>query len=245
MGIDSASGEWVTFCDADDWVYPCWLKNYVVVIGPDVDLVVQGFEIELERGKDREMRRYGFDYHGDRVSALTEMYEFPMPGSVCFKIFRKGLFEENNLRFDERFNYQEDEEFLLRYATLCGKISCTSIIGYHYHVTSSSTVKYAKVNFPFELSMSIYKAMTEIGVASYDSIFFDRISENLLAALIDSYKEKESSCLSKLRQVRQLMGRRILHTRFFFLSRWVIYLDFTTFISSAVLSLHAKIKCCV
>lgn len=29
LGLDNACGDWVTFCDSDDFVFPDWLSNYV------------------------------------------------------------------------------------------------------------------------------------------------------------------------------------------------------------------------
>ena len=33
IGIEKASGEWITFCDSDDYVGPYWLQNFVELIG--------------------------------------------------------------------------------------------------------------------------------------------------------------------------------------------------------------------
>lgn len=43
VGLDSARGEWIAFVDADDFVYPTWLHNYIV-LADGYDLVVQGFK---------------------------------------------------------------------------------------------------------------------------------------------------------------------------------------------------------
>ena len=42
VGLDNAKGEWVTFCDSDDWVENCWLDTFVEN-SENTDLVVQGF----------------------------------------------------------------------------------------------------------------------------------------------------------------------------------------------------------
>jgi glycosyltransferase involved in cell wall biosynthesis len=48
LGLDNAKGEWVTFCDSDDWVYDYWLQNFADS-SDDVDIVCQGVELDYSR----------------------------------------------------------------------------------------------------------------------------------------------------------------------------------------------------
>ena len=41
LGLDNARGEWITFCDSDDFVDKDWLKNYIDNSDGKCDLVVQ------------------------------------------------------------------------------------------------------------------------------------------------------------------------------------------------------------
>ena len=43
VGLDNASGKWITFCDSDDYVLPGWLSNFIL-ISEGYDLIVQGFQ---------------------------------------------------------------------------------------------------------------------------------------------------------------------------------------------------------
>ena len=38
-GIERASGEWITFCDADDYVFENWLENYELSKSEGFDLI--------------------------------------------------------------------------------------------------------------------------------------------------------------------------------------------------------------
>ena len=50
LGLDNAKGEWVTFCDADDYVTSDWLATFSDAITKAVDLGIQGYYI-IDRDK--------------------------------------------------------------------------------------------------------------------------------------------------------------------------------------------------
>lgn len=61
LGLNNVKGEWITFCDSDDFVYPNWLKNYVDNISDGIDLICQAFECDkIFIGK----RIFGLTYRG-------------------------------------------------------------------------------------------------------------------------------------------------------------------------------------
>ena len=73
VGLDYAKGEWITFCDSDDFVCPNWLKNYTDNISDGIDLICQAFEddktFELNNKKV-----FGINYKGcvqDAASLLS------------------------------------------------------------------------------------------------------------------------------------------------------------------------------
>lgn len=43
VGLDNAQGEWLCFCDSDDYTYPCWLKNFEEHFSSGAEMIVQGF----------------------------------------------------------------------------------------------------------------------------------------------------------------------------------------------------------
>lgn len=45
-GMELACGEWVTFCDSDDYAFPDWLANYQLNDAEDYDLIQQGMRCD-------------------------------------------------------------------------------------------------------------------------------------------------------------------------------------------------------
>ena len=131
--LESANGEFVAFCDSDDFVYPEWLNNYVENISDDIELICQGFECDkilIDELKDT--RIFGLNYKGDvkeGVLQLNKIYSF---GYTVVKLFRRNIIESNKLRFDVSYNYWEDQEFCFKYFSCIKNIVCTDKVGYFY-----------------------------------------------------------------------------------------------------------------
>lgn len=52
VGLDAARGEWIAFCDSDDWIEADYMKTmYETVAEIGADLVVCGINLELKNGK--------------------------------------------------------------------------------------------------------------------------------------------------------------------------------------------------
>ncbi len=107
LGLDNAAGEWITFCDADDFLLKGAFDD-MVRRTHDADMVVGGF-----------IHKFIFS---DRVSESTEV---PTDGGnmVCFispwaKLFSARIIKDNRLEFNNRFHVLEDADFVVRYLGL-------------------------------------------------------------------------------------------------------------------------------
>ena len=133
LGLDNAQGEWICFCDADDWVDDNWLYNYSICL--NYDIIVQGFYVH----RDNETRH-------KKLSSITNLYfekekffEYLMflndiknVGYVWCRLFNKTLIYENNIRFNEDFTLCEDLEFIFRYLIKSESSYIQNSACYHY-----------------------------------------------------------------------------------------------------------------
>ena len=113
-GIEKASGEWITFCDSDDYVEPHWLQNFIVLIEQEnssQSLFVQKINI-FEQGKFHSV-------YYDNQQGSIDICQFLLShfGFVWNKIFKKEILEQASIRFDEKVKLLEDELFVLQYLT--------------------------------------------------------------------------------------------------------------------------------
>ncbi len=134
-GIERASGEWITFCDADDYVFEKWLENYELSKSEGFDLICQSFVTD-------DNCDYGtIDFQGEANEYIRLNNTINVFGYTWVKALRRDIIADNNLRFNTNIRFREDIEFLLRYLIHCKKVRTTSQKGYYYFVPDT-TKKY-------------------------------------------------------------------------------------------------------
>lgn len=155
VGLENLRGQWVTFCDADDYVFPQWLE-YFSPEDEDIDLKCQGIQCDKlpTKGKKYEGRlTYGTDYSGDIPDLLECLHDNVILGYAVLKIFRTSILRKYNIRFDTSVKMLEDELFILQYACRATKGCSTSKAGYFYFVPDWNK----KYNLKFSDRENVYK----------------------------------------------------------------------------------------
>lgn len=130
-GINSATGDYIGFLDADDWLD----KNFYEVLfnlckNNDADIACG----MLTRAT--KFRKIKMEYFKDGIySNFSDKMGNISNGSVCSKLFRKSLFE--NVRFVEHI-YWEDNPVLVELLLKSNKVAFTTKVRYLYRKNTSS-----------------------------------------------------------------------------------------------------------
>ena len=205
LGLDNAKGEWIAFCDADDYVLPTYLVIYMGLSQNNPELCILGLIPDYSISEDYKITQTSFNYNVNVQDFLPLFYKCQMAGSISNKLFNRFLIKENQLRFNETFKYREDEDFLLRYMFYVRKVAATCKSGYVYVVPKLS--KYNGLE-NLQSILSMYKSVVKIYVGKAnevtDSYQIELSNEWLSLLKIDNRK-----AIKKLPQVLAAIGLRI------------------------------------
>ena len=106
LGLDSCTGEYIAFCDADDLVLPTAYEEMLALAEEwDADIAVTSFLQDGIENADRA--KCAAPRSLDSAEAIGEMHRGVLfEGHVWDKLFRASLFEE--IRFSEDISVMED-----------------------------------------------------------------------------------------------------------------------------------------
>ncbi|MEA5102522.1 glycosyltransferase family A protein [Pantoea sp. S18] len=171
-GMQQASGEYVLFLDADDWVDDNFLmifkQNLDAWPAESVDLMVGN----LNDNRVGKVSQAGFFSHEDIPYVLGELEMSDNIGYLHNKCYRRQIIEELNLRFLEGISMSEDLLFNLKFFSCISNFLVTPGAAYHYEDVEGSLSK-RKVQY------SELKVRKQFLTALYDSIISKYQSSNL------------------------------------------------------------------
>lgn len=124
-GLDLATGDWISFLDADDEYAPGALNaiNASIRMYPDAQLIQLNHSRVVPNGTLPRMQNLRGKY---------DLYHLPkLWMSSCNKLFRADLIED--IRFDEKLRHGEDELFVLECLKKTRCIYNSEHIALHYH----------------------------------------------------------------------------------------------------------------
>ncbi|MDQ1694882.1 MAG: poly(ribitol-phosphate) beta-N-acetylglucosaminyltransferase [Frankiaceae bacterium] len=126
VGIDNALGDYVYFCDHDDWLGPEALERMTAFARQnDADIVI-GKMVGHQRGAPRELFRRNVDRATFQDTRL-------MSSLTPHKLFRRSFLDEHELRFPEGKRRLEDHVFVVKAYMLAKRISVLSDYACYHH----------------------------------------------------------------------------------------------------------------
>ena len=144
-GLSLATGEYVYFCDADDYLEK---DAFEVLINEydGNDLLRFGHYVVNDEQKNEKKNNddilagvnLNFDYNKQLLEYLISN---KTEGHLWNYLFKLKVIKDNNILFDEDLFYQEDVIFLLEYILKIKKIKIISNPFYNYFVNENSVTK--------------------------------------------------------------------------------------------------------
>lgn len=129
-GLEIVQGEYVTFCDSDDYVTEDWLqKMYETIIKTDADCVgIQYTKVndngELLSKSTFKIKEWNFSSCKDNVEYIVnELFREDCGWELCFNLYKASIIKKHNIKICETCsNFAEDLNFTLKYSLHCKKM---------------------------------------------------------------------------------------------------------------------------
>ncbi len=156
-GLAVAKGEYITFCDSDDYLVVDWLEElYGAAIKHSADVVVAGYTVidangEIKRSSQQESGVWQF-------SAMTEKLEYLLTDvlqknaknhgwEVTRRLYKTSIINENCIRFCTTCgNYAEDQAFTLECGLYASCVVGIENYGYRYVMRCDSMMNTTAMN---------------------------------------------------------------------------------------------------
>jgi len=138
-GIQAATGDYIQFVDADDYIEPTMTEKLVKAMERNVQLVICGYTSVYN---NVTIKRYLPSIEGiyDRTSFINhigELYKNIILPSPCNKLYVTKQIRQFEIRFIENLHIGEDLLFNLAYIQTCERIHMIPDPLYNYVITSN------------------------------------------------------------------------------------------------------------
>ena len=131
-GLDSASGEYVWFCDGDDLAMNNLVSELMSL--PESDIAFGGMINRYEDGRPDEIQgvRTKSPVPIDGEEALYQRMTRPLAPTICCMLFKRAFLTEHNIRFHDGCGAFEDIEFEMKAFCRAERVSYTHECLYVY-----------------------------------------------------------------------------------------------------------------
>lgn len=164
-GLDIANGEWIYFLDSDDTISPGTISKLVEVgAKKNADIVLCNFKY-VKKGHEEIVKadfQEGLYSSKEIIEYMMDELSWEMVSCIGSKFYRASVLDENKIRFDAQYKFNEDGAFALK-ALSCASIICyVNLEVYNYMIREANSIQSSyRENMFFSIS-SVYKLLRTI-----------------------------------------------------------------------------------
>ena len=130
-GLDIATGDYIGFVDADDWVDYNMYNLMTSKMNDEVDMVACS-RYNVYKNKTNQIINY---------NKSTDAKDFSKTSNYnCDKLYKREIIEKYNLRMPEKYSYAEDFSFSIKYKYYANKMCILEEPLYYYRADSEGSI---------------------------------------------------------------------------------------------------------
>lgn len=152
IGLKHSRGEYICFCDADDYVGHQWLESFCKAL--PADMVVQGFKYNVsntEAWQSIQLKNEKIDIR----LALNYLFELHNVGYLWCRCFKKSVIEKFNIKFCTDYVVREDFDFIISYCAHISQVTLISANDYYYKMPDFCGAKYKNIDVLSDINCTI------------------------------------------------------------------------------------------
>lgn len=153
-GISEAGGEFITFCDVDDWVEP-QMYSGMLAAATGADIVCCGYVLEKPKKPTAVM------FSSLKFPELDNTPLDTLHFALWNKIIRRGVVTENDLHFFPGIDRWEDLGMLARIFACTRKIKILDKTYYHYRRVAGKSITTSKMERVLDDHLKMAAALSE------------------------------------------------------------------------------------
>ena len=210
VGLEASSGNYIMFCDSDDYVESNWCEIMFNTIekNPNCSVVCNFCKENTSYSKAIPKINKDSNFINKQYYSYFEIYKLGVSFSVCGKIFNRDLIDKLKLRFEVGRPFGEDTLFSIKYMSHFKNFVLVPDVLYHY-VDNSCSASYKYYANKYEYILPLFSMRLELiekkEISNFcDAYFF--ILMDLLKNTMDS--RSDMSILKKFKQNNKIMNTK-------------------------------------
>lgn len=214
-GIKLAQGDFLMFCDSDDYVEKNWCSQLIEAVKKDNRVLpVSGIKLIYNLKEKREVIKTFSQNVKIGKDEYFEIYKKELSGGLWCKIYDRHIIEENSLDFDVNVSRAEDLLFNLKYITYMDSIVTVPAVTYNYvHSNENSLINRYRIDLS-DINILVYSAWKEyLNQINADREKFGELATyfyfHFLGVLKNTFDERnKDNLLKKLKQNHNILNSK-------------------------------------
>lgn len=209
IGLEIATGEYITFVDGDDQIDSVYLEKLII---DDAEMVISGLIRKNILGQTVNEVLPFFEGKILSVEFIRTFYQHELEngiyGFVAGKVVKRSIIEDNRIRFDESMSLAEDYDFFLKVYQCITEIFFVRESFYYYYDSNERYFNIDVKEIPSQIELQIktrtFLEKNEVFFEDVKKIMGEKIGGLIYTYLITCDSSQYSKFEKSIKKIRDI-----------------------------------------